>query len=196
MQGSRPAELCHRAGVCAHQSVPRQGQSHRTRLQRPKLQLPPGAEPHMSEPVQDKAVGPTERLAAPLWGHMGARGAGLPPYAASAALNGRIDGLGLARASAGGPIGPPMGAAAPSLARMSVGLYHTETAGGEHRSLMVSPNSDPTLHELTGQCSGFLCHLLQCLSDCCQFAQDTSNGPTSWCSVRYCKKTGSTCPVW
>ena len=75
-------------------------------------------------------MGPTDRLTAPLWGHMGARGVGLPPIAANAGLNGRMDGLGLSRASAGGPIGAPL-TGAPGLARMSVGLYHTETAGGE-----------------------------------------------------------------
>ena len=85
---------------------------------------------HVIVPMQDKAVGPADRLPAPLWGHMGARGAGLPPIAANAALNGRMDGLGLSRASAGGPIGAPL-TGAPGLARMSVGLYHTETAGGK-----------------------------------------------------------------
>ena len=90
--------------------------------------------PELSLCPQDKAVGPTDRLTAPLWGHMGARGVGLPPIAANAGLNGRMDGLGLSRASAGGPIGAPL-TGAPGLARMSVGLYHTETAGGEILSL-------------------------------------------------------------
>ena len=78
---------------------------------------------------QDKVVG-SDRFAAQAWGQM--MRPGLPPFGPGM-LNGRMDGMaglsGLSRASAGGPIGPPM-ATGQGLNRMSVGLYQTESAAG------------------------------------------------------------------